>query len=175
MKKENFIFNPNKKITKNNGNFDVEDELYFYCKTDKKDYPLIDYYGDTTLGGDDDLLWIDLEAYLEEIDSFYILSKSEERDFKKDEKKWNEYKKQKIEINKKIKNWKKFFENRKEIFLNQNIRDCWKYLLDYQNRTCRQYGVTVVLYKTEDGTYIIEQRRCHGESVSWLSSELPRS
>ena len=137
----------------------MEDELFFINKATGKEYKLIADFDTPLLADNKECLFFAIENYYKKIDEFRIEEKLED----------NEENKEEIKL--KIETWKKLFENRKEIFLNQSFDECWKYLLDFENGNYWTYGKEVILYQVDDDTYILEVTGDYGHRKFWLSNK----
>ena len=164
FKKEDLIFCANKRNTKIEENEKgvanhVEDELFFINRSTNKEYKLISDYDCPLLADGKDYLFFGIENYYKIIDEFRI------------EENFSENENSKEEIKTKIETWKKLFENRKEIFLNQSFDECWKYLLDFERNNYWTYGKDVILYQVDEDTYILEITGDYGGRKFWLSNK----
>ena len=164
FKKEDLVFCIGKRNTKTEENEKgvanhVEDELFFINKATGKEYKLIADYDCPLLTGGKDYLFFVIKNYYKIIDKFRV----EERLADNEENKEG--------IKTKIEAWKKIFENRKEIFLNQSFDECWKYLLDFERENYWTYGKEVILYQVNEDTYILEITGDYGGRKFWLSNK----
>ena len=163
FKKEDLIFcgKKNTKIEENETGVanHVEDELFFINKATGKEYKLIADYDCPLLTDYKDYLFFGIENYYQIIDEFRV------------EERLADNEKNKEGIKTKIEAWKKIFENRKEIFLNQSFNECWKYLLDFERGNYWTYGKEVILYQANEDTYILEITGDYGGRKFWLSNK----
>ena len=164
FKKEDLVFCIDKRNTKIEENEigvanHIEDELFFINKSTGTEYKLISDYDCGFLKNDTEYLFFGIENYYKTIDEFRI------------EEKLDDNEKNKEEIKTKIETWRKLFENRKDIFLNQSFDECWKYLLDFERGNYWTYGKDVTLYQVDEEIYILEIAGDYGHCKFWLSNK----
>lgn len=164
FKKEDLVFCVDKRNTKIEENEigvanHVEDELFFINKATGKEYKLIADFDTPLLADNKECLFFAIENYYKKIDEFRI------------EENFSENEENKEEIKLKIETWRKLFENRKEIFLNQNFESCWKYLLDFDGKNYHTYWKEAFLYEVDEETYIFEITGDYGGRTFWLSNK----
>ena len=137
----------------------VEDELFFINKSTSKEYKLIADYDCPLLTDEKEYLFFGIGNHYKIIGKFRVEERLDDNEENKEE------------IKTKIETWKKFFENRKEIFLNQSFDECWKYLLDFERGNYWTYGKGVILYQVSEDTYILEITGDYGDRKFWLSNK----
>lgn len=164
FEKEDLVFCVDKRNTKIEENEKgvanhAEDELFFINKATGKEYKLIADYDCPLLTDEKEYLFFGIGNYYKIIGKFRVEERLDDNEENKEE------------IKTKIETWKKFFENRKDIFLNQSFDECWKYLLDFERGNYWTYGKEAILYQVNKDTYILEITGDYGGRKFWLSNK----